>query len=71
MSDEAYFHLSEYINKQNFHQPWPQPTLMKCLEPLHNAQVTMLCNSALSIIGPYFFEDANVNCINVISEQYV
>lgn len=58
MSDEAHFHLTGYVNKQNMRY-WAQtnPTELH-QRPLHSAKVTVwravLCRG---VIGPYFFED--------------
>jgi len=58
MSDEAHFHVSGFVNKQNFRY-WSQANpraLHK--KPLHSQKVTVWCAmSALGIIGPYFFEN--------------
>ncbi|PSN35630.1 hypothetical protein C0J52_24361, partial [Blattella germanica] len=60
MSDEAHFHLSGYVNKQNFRN-WSQTNPYEMHEvPLHSVKVTFWCAIAsFGIIGPYFFEDDN------------
>jgi len=58
LSDEAHFHLSGFVNKQNF-RCWPATNPVELHErPLHSSKVTVWCAiSSLGIIGPYFFED--------------
>ena len=58
MSDEAHFHLSGFVNKQNFRY-WSATKHTKLHErPLHSSKVTVWCAiSSFGIIGPYFFED--------------
>jgi hypothetical protein len=58
MSDEARFHLSGFINKQNFRY-WSATNPTELHEiPLRNSKVTALCAiSSFGIIGPYFSED--------------
>lgn len=71
MSDEAHFHLSGYVNKQNFRY-WSDvnPRQMH-QEPLHSTKVTVWCAiSSSGIIGPYFFEDARGNNVTVTSQRY-
>jgi hypothetical protein len=54
-SDEAHFHLSEYVNKQNFWY-WAEenPRLLNH-SPLHNQKVTVWhALSSFGILGPYF-----------------
>jgi hypothetical protein len=57
VSDEAHFHLSGYINKQNFRY-WSDKNPMQLHEkPLHSEKITIWCGvSMFSVIGPYFFE---------------
>ncbi|KAJ4433000.1 hypothetical protein ANN_15257 [Periplaneta americana] len=58
MSDEAHFHLSGFVNKQNFRY-WSENQLMKVhKQSLRSEKVTVWCDvSASVIIGPYFFEE--------------
>ncbi|KAJ4444404.1 hypothetical protein ANN_06196 [Periplaneta americana] len=60
MSDGAHFHLSRFVNKQNFPY-WSEGQPMQVLEqPLHSEKVTVWCGiSASGIIGPYLFEERN------------
>lgn len=72
MSDEAHFHLSGFVNKQNFRY-WAQenPTELH-QRPLHSNKVTVWCAmSSYGVIGPYFFEDENGLPITVTSVRYV
>lgn len=72
MSDEAHFHLSGYVNKQNFRY-WAQenPRLLH-QHPLHSEKVTVWCGvSSFGIFGPYFFQDDNGRAVTVTSERYV
>jgi hypothetical protein len=58
MSDEAHFHMSGYVNKQNC-QFWAANNpheLHQC--PLQSVKFTVWCAIfSGGIIGPYFFED--------------
>lgn len=72
MSDEAHFHLSGFVNKQNFRY-WAQenPTELH-QRPLHSKKVTVWCAmSSHGIIGPYFFENENGFATTVTSDRYV
>jgi len=72
VSDEAHFHVSGFVNKQNFRywsQANPQALHKK---PLHSQKVTVWCvMSALGIIGPYFFENEAGNAVPVNADRYV
>jgi hypothetical protein len=71
-SDEAHFHLSGYVNKQNFRY-WAEenPRLLH-QSPLHSQKVTVWCGlSSFGILGPYFFEDNNGHAVTVTAERYV
>jgi len=56
-SDEAYFHLTESVNKQN-NRMWLKERPVDWIEkPLNDAKVLVWCAiSAKKIYGPYFFE---------------
>lgn len=71
MSDEAHFHLSGYVNKQNFRY-WSANNPYELHEkPLHSEKVTVWCAmSSRAIVGPYFFEDDNGRTVTVNSERY-
>jgi hypothetical protein len=57
-SDEAHFHLSGAVNKQNFRY-WAERNPREPQErPLHSPRVTVWCAVAdFGVIGPYFFEE--------------
>ncbi|KAF2355783.1 RNA-polymerase II-associated protein 3-like C-terminal domain [Trinorchestia longiramus] len=60
MSDEAHFHLSGYVNKQNCRY-WSaeNPKIVHEI-PLHSEKITVWCGmTSERIIGPYFFENQN------------
>lgn len=70
-SDEAHFHLSGYVNKQNFRY-WAENNPRQLHErPLHSQRVTVWCAVAdFGIIGPYFFEEEE-RTVTVTSDRYV
>jgi len=72
MSDEAHFHLSGFVNKQNFRY-WSATNPIELNErPLHSSKVTVWCAiSSFGIIGPYFFEDEGEEAVTVIGPHYV
>ena len=72
MSDEAHFHASGFVNKQNFHY-WSQANPRALHEkPLHSQKVTVWCAmSASGTIGPYFFENEAGNAVTVNADCYV
>ena len=67
-SDEAHFHLSGMVNKQNFRY-WSQNNPRELHQrPLHSPKVTVWCAmGSFGVWGPYFFEDATVT---VTSDRY-
>lgn len=70
-SDEAHFHLSGIVNKQNFRY-WAEnnPRIIE-ERPLHSPKVTVWCAvSQFGVIGPYFFEEEGVT-VTVNSTRYV
>ena len=71
MSDEAHFHLTGLVNKQNcryWSDRHPRELVQK---PMHSSKVTVWCDvAAFAIIGPYFFEDECGNACTVTSECY-
>lgn len=71
MSDEAYFHLSGHVNKQNTRFWGTENPRIIQETPLHPLKVTIWCGvCAEKVIGPYFFEDAAGNAITVTGERY-
>ena len=60
MSDEAHFHLSGYVNKQNCRY-WKAEDFKIIHEfPLYSQKVSFWCSmTCRRIIGPYFFENEN------------
>lgn len=71
MSDEAHFHLSGYVNKQNFRY-WSQNNPQHLHEkPLHSEKVTVWCAiSSMGIIGPFFFTNEIGDAVTVNSRRY-
>jgi len=72
MSNEAHFHLSGFINKQNFHN-WSATNPIELHErPLHSSKVTLWCAiSSFGIISPYFFEDKRKKAVTVTGPYYI
>jgi hypothetical protein len=52
MTDEAYFHLSHYVKKQNFHC-WAEESPQQLHQwPVHSAHITFWCGVAnFGVIG--------------------
>ncbi|KAL1453998.1 hypothetical protein WDU94_010295 [Cyamophila willieti] len=71
MSDEAHFHLSEYVNKQNY-RFWGTENPRICHEePLLSLKVTVWCGVYVGkVTGRYSFEDDVGNTVNVDGERY-
>ena len=69
-SDEAHFHLSGTVNKQNFRY-WSVNNPCELHErPLHSAKVTVWCAIGdFGVWGPYFFEEEGVT-VTVTSDRY-
>jgi len=72
MSDEAHFHLSGEVNKQNLRY-WASENPLNIHEkPLHSERVTVWCAIGISgVIGPNFFEDENGATVTVNAERYI
>ncbi|KAL1497172.1 hypothetical protein ABEB36_008172 [Hypothenemus hampei] len=70
-SDEAHFHLSGCVNRQNMRY-WSDANPRELHErPLHCERVTVWCAlSRVGIIGPYFFEENEV-AVTVTSARYL
>jgi hypothetical protein len=72
MSDEAHFHLSRFVNKQNFCY-WSATNPIELNErPLHSSKVTVWCTISLfGIISSYFFEDEREKAVTMTGPCYV
>lgn len=70
-SDEAHFHLSGFVNKQNC-RIWADENPRTIVEKLmHPQKVTVWCAFfAGGIIGPFFFENDAGNSVTVNGERY-
>ena len=70
-SDEAHFHLTGCVNKQNMRY-WADTNPHELHErPLHSPKVTVWCAiSSTGIVGPWFFEENEVT-VTVNSDRYV
>jgi hypothetical protein len=71
-SDEAHFHLSGHVNKQNF-RFWANEQPHEHVEkPLSVEKTTVWCALGKNgIVGPYFFEDDNGHRVTVNSDRYI
>ena len=70
-SDEAHFHLSGSVNKQNFRYWAANNPKIIHERPLHSPKVTVWCAvSQFGVVGPYFFEEEEVT-VTVNSTRYV
>lgn len=71
MSDEAHFHLSGHVNKQNSRFWATENPQILHETPLHPQKVTVWCAvCSLTVIGPYFFEDEDGDTVTVNGERY-
>lgn len=71
-SDEAHFHLSGFVNKQNCRYWSAEQPSRKHQKPLHCQKVTVWAAvSARGLIGPYFFENSSGQALTVNTERYV
>ena len=72
MSDKAHFHLTGYMNKQNYRY-WADSNRKEVHErPLHSSKVTVWCAvSSHGVTGLYFFEDEERITMTVTSNRYV
>lgn len=70
-SDEAHFHISGCVNKQNMRY-WSRENPRELHQkPLHCERVTVWCAmSVMGIIGPYFFEE-NGRAVTVNAARYM
>jgi len=72
MTDEADFHLSGYVNKQNYRYLTPENPQDLYQRPLHSERLTAWCRFAsFGVLGPYLFEDNEGAAVTVTSQHYV
>ena len=72
MTDEAHFHLSGYVNKQNYRSWAPENAQELHQRPLHSERLTVCCGIAsFRVLGPYFFEENEGSAVTVTSERHV
>ena len=72
ITHEAYFHFSDYVNKQNYGYRAPENPQELHQRPLHSERLTVWCGMAsFAVLGPYFFEDSEGAAVTVTSERYV
>ena len=72
MTDEAHFHLSDYVNKQNCRYWAPVNPQQLHQRPLHSEGLTVSCGIAsFGVLGPYVFEDKESAADTVTYERYV
>ena len=70
-SDEAHFHLDGHVNSKNCVFWGTQPPQEVLQRPLHSSKVTAWCAmNSKTIIGPYWFEDADGRTVTVNQENY-
>ena len=72
MTDEANFHLSGYVNKQDYRY-WAPENPQDLISVLSTAKyLTGCCGIAsFGVLGPYFFEVNEGAAVTVTSERYV
>jgi hypothetical protein len=72
MTDEAHFHLSGFVNKQNMRYRSPvNPKELQEMQLL-SPKVTVWCGvGTFGIVGPHFFENYNEKTVTVNSERYI
>ena len=71
MTDEAHFHLSGYVNKQNYRYWAPENPQELHQRPLHSERLTVCCGIAsFGVLGPYFFADNEGAAVTVTSKQW-
>ena len=72
MTVEAHFHLSGYVNKQNYRYWAPENPHELHQHNLHSERLTVWCGIAsFGVLGPYFFEDNEGAAVTVTSKRYV
>ena len=68
-SDEAHFHLSGHVNKQNMRFWASQQPYKHTQRPLTQEKVMVWCALGKGgIFGQYFFEDNDGNCVTANAE---
>jgi len=71
MTDEAHFHLSGYVKKQNYRCWAPENPHELHPRPLHSERLTVWCVVAsFGVLDPYFFEDNEGAAVTATSERY-
>jgi hypothetical protein len=72
ITDKAHFHLSGYVNKQNYRY-WAAENPQELNQrPLHSNKLTVWCGIAsFGVLGPYFFEENEGAALTVTSECYI
>ena len=71
MSNEAHFHLGDYVNKWNCRICGLENPKTIIEKPFHPQRVTVLCDFwAGGIIGPYFFENEAGAAVSVNGLRY-
>ena len=71
-NDEAHFHLSGHVNKQNMRFWASQQPHKHTHQLLSQEKLTLWCAIGKGgIFGPYFFEDNDGNFVTVNIEQYI
>ena len=69
-SDEAHFHLTDCVNKQNFRY-WARANPHEKRQ-LHSERVTDWCAvGEFGVLGPYFFENEDGNAVIITSARYI
>ena len=72
MTEEAHFHLSSYVNKQNYRYWAPENPQQLHQRPLHSERLTVWCGIAsFGVLGPYCFEDNEGAAVTVTSKRYM
>jgi len=72
MTEEAHFHLSSYVNKQNYRYWAPENPQQLHQRPLHSERLTVCCGIAsFGVLGPHFFEVNKGAAVTVTFERYV
>lgn len=71
-SDEAHFYLTASVNKENMRFWGSEKPKFYEEKHLHADKITVWAAiSSTGIIGPYFFEDPDGECVSVNAERYL